>query len=504
MQTTAPVNDTLFETAPLTLKIAHASRNIPRHWQWRIYTISLGLNDFIMIGLAFRLAYFIRFDLGLSVFEEQALNSIAFYRLLVFILIPIWLVVFASVGLYNRQNLLGGTREYSLVFNATTIGMFIVIAVGFLSTVFLFARGWLLVAWAAAFLLVIVGRFVLRRSVYYLREHGYFLAPAVIVGANEEGRHLAEQLRKWKTSGFHVIGFVDKKIPTGQLAHQDLPCLGTVDQLDTIVQLFGVEELILATSAISSRDSLLDIFKRYGVSSDVNVRMSSGLYEIITTGLTVKDFAYVPLVGVNPVRLTGADLVMKFILDYTLTIVGLILLSPILLAIAILIKLGSPGPVIHRRRVMGINGSQFDAFKFRTMVVNGDEVLAAHPELQTELAQNHKLKDDPRVTKIGKVLRRFSLDEFPQLFNVLRGEMSLVGPRMISPEEISMYNQWDINLLTVRPGLTGLWQVSGRSDISYDERVRLDMYYIRNWSIWHDLQLILQTIPAVLRARGAY
>jgi FlaA1/EpsC-like NDP-sugar epimerase len=172
MQTAAPVNDTLFETAPLTLKIAQASRNIPRHWQWRIYTISLALNDFMMIGLAFRLAYFIRFDLRLSVFEEQALNSIAFYRLLVFILIPIWLVVFVAVGLYNRQNLLGGSREYSLVFNATTIGMFIVIAVGFLSTVFLFARGWLLVAWAAAFLLVIVGRFVLRRSVYYLREHG--------------------------------------------------------------------------------------------------------------------------------------------------------------------------------------------------------------------------------------------------------------------------------------------------------------------------------------------
>jgi exopolysaccharide biosynthesis polyprenyl glycosylphosphotransferase len=232
--------------------------------------------------------------------------------------------------------------------------------------------------------------------------------------------------------------------------------------------------------------------------------MSSGLYEIITTGLTVKDFAYVPLVGVNPVRLTGADQVLKFVLDYTLTIFGLIVISPILLAIAILIKLDSPGPVIHRRRVMGMNGSQFDAFKFRTMFVNGAEILADHPELQAELAQNHKLKDDPRITKVGKILRKFSLDEFPQFFNVLRGEMSLVGPRMISPEEIAMYNQWDINLLTVRPGLTGLWQVSGRSDIAYDERVRLDMYYIRNWSFWLDLQLILQTIPAVLRGRGAY
>jgi lipopolysaccharide/colanic/teichoic acid biosynthesis glycosyltransferase len=153
---------------------------------------------------------------------------------------------------------------------------------------------------------------------------------------------------------------------------------------------------------------------------------------------------------------------------------------------------------------MGMNGSQFDAFKFRTMFVNGAEILADHPELQAELAQNHKLKDDPRITKVGKILRKFSLDEFPQFFNVLRGEMSLVGPRMISPEEIAMYNQWDINLLTVRPGLTGLWQVSGRSDIAYDERVRLDMYYIRNWSFWLDLQLILQTIPAVLRGRGAY
>jgi len=154
--------------------------------------------------------------------------------------------------------------------------------------------------------------------------------------------------------------------------------------------------------------------------------------------------------------------------------------------------------------VMGMNGSQFDAFKFRTMAVNGDEILAAYPELRAALAQNHKLKDDPRVTRIGKVLRKFSLDELPQLINILRGEMSLVGPRMISPVEINMYNQWDINLLTVRPGLTGLWQVSGRSDVTYDERVRLDMYYIRNWSIWLDLQLILQTIPAVLKGRGAY
>jgi exopolysaccharide biosynthesis polyprenyl glycosylphosphotransferase len=249
---------------------------------------------------------------------------------------------------------------------------------------------------------------------------------------------------------------------------------------------------------------MLSIFRRYGVSETVRLRMSSGLYEIITTGLSVKEFAYVPLVGVNRVRLTGVDRVMKALLDYSLTILMLIFLLPLFALVAILVRIESPGPALHRRRVMGLNGRQFDAFKFRTMHVNGEEILASHPELQDELARTQKLRNDPRVTRMGRILRRFSLDEFPQLFNVLKGEMSLVGPRMISPEEMARYDQWGINLLTIRPGMTGLWQVSGRSDLSYEDRVRLDMHYIRNWSIWLDTQLLFQTIPAVLRARGAY
>jgi lipopolysaccharide/colanic/teichoic acid biosynthesis glycosyltransferase len=172
--------------------------------------------------------------------------------------------------------------------------------------------------------------------------------------------------------------------------------------------------------------------------------------------------------------------------------------------IAIAIKLDSPGPVIHRRRVVGVNGKEFDAFKFRTMRMDGDEILEQYPELKAELEREHKLKDDPRVTKLGAFLRKFSIDELPQLVNVLRREMSLVGPRMITKAELDMYDKWDTNLQTIPPGITGLWQVSGRSDISYDERVRLDMQYIRNWTIWLDLQLIMQTIPAVVLGRGAY
>jgi lipopolysaccharide/colanic/teichoic acid biosynthesis glycosyltransferase len=202
--------------------------------------------------------------------------------------------------------------------------------------------------------------------------------------------------------------------------------------------------------------------------------------------------------------MTGVDQVMKALLDYTAVILGMAVALPLMGLIALAVRLDSPGPIIHRRRVMGVRGKQFDAFKFRSMVVNGDEILKQRPDLQTELAANHKLKDDPRITRVGAILRKFSLDELPQLFNVLRGEMSLVGPRMISPVEMEKYQRWDMNLLTVRPGITGLWQVSGRSDVSYEERVRMDMRYIRNWTIWLDIQILIQTIPAVIKSRGAY
>jgi lipopolysaccharide/colanic/teichoic acid biosynthesis glycosyltransferase len=167
--------------------------------------------------------------------------------------------------------------------------------------------------------------------------------------------------------------------------------------------------------------------------------------------------------------------------------------------------LDSPGPIFYRRRVIGVGGREFDALKFRSMYIDGDARLAARPDLQATLTSEHKLKDDPRVTRAGARMRRLSLDELPQLINVLRGDMSLVGPRMIHPSEGEMYGRMKANLLTVKPGLTGMWQVSGRSDLSYEERVRLDMVYVRNYSIWLDLQILFfQTLPAVLKGSGAY
>jgi lipopolysaccharide/colanic/teichoic acid biosynthesis glycosyltransferase len=218
----------------------------------------------------------------------------------------------------------------------------------------------------------------------------------------------------------------------------------------------------------------------------------------------VKELAYVPLIEVNKNRLSGLDAGIKQLMDYVLTIIILLLIWPLLLLISLLIVIDSPGSPIFRRRVMGINGTEFDAFKFRTMYKDGDDLFIGNPELKNVLERDYKLIDDPRITKVGYYLRKFSLDELPQLCNVLLGQMSLVGPRMISPPEMRKYSQWGMNLLTVKPGITGLWQISGRSDLSYDDRIKLDMQYIRNWTLWLDFYIILATIPAVILGKGAY
>lgn len=478
-------------------------RDVSLDSQWRIYRYFLMSSDICATILAFWSAYVIRFQSGLPIFEEDAFDAPAFYFRVILILLPVWGIIFHSLGLYDRKNLLGGTQEYSLVFRATLIGFLVIIIAGFLEPVFIIARGWLLLAWMLAFLFAAGGRFILRRIAYALRRRGHFLSTAIIVGANEEGRSLAEQLTEWQTSGLRIIGFVDDDLEPGVGVYNHFRALGSIDQLESIVKQNNIQEIILATSALT-RKEMIDIFKEYGVTENVNLRLSSGLFELITTGLTVKEFAFAPLVGVNKVRLTGIDKVLKTLMDYILTIFCLIFFSPVILILAIAVKFDSPGPIFHRRRVMGVSGKEFDAYKFRTMYTSGDKILEDYPELRSRLELDHKLKDDPRVTRMGKFLRKFSLDELPQLFNVIKNEMSLVGPRMISPAELPKYNQWGINLLTVHPGITGLWQVSGRSDVSYEERVRLDMYYIRNWTIWLDLQLLIRTIPAVLKQKGAY
>ncbi|MDM8529460.1 sugar transferase [Anaerolineales bacterium HSG24] len=471
-----------------------------------VLILSLILVDLAMLTIAFLLAPPI-----LSIIQHgEILTPItAPHSTLIFWLVPLWIIIFWSFGLYNRRNLFSGTDEYASVLNACTLGMMFIaffdsdLITSVFSSELITSRRMLIISWILTSFCVGIGRFTVRRIVRAMRTNGFFAVNVLIVGANEEGQAIAQQLNANPRSGINIIGFVDDKLKSGAEVLPDLFVLGSTESVDILVNQGGIHELIIPTTALP-REKLLRLIKAFVGYDHLTIRLSSGLYEILTTGVQVQKINGVPLISINKVRLTGPDLLIKRALDVVVSLAVLPVLFLIVLPIAIIIRLESPGPILHRRRVIGVGGREFDAFKFRTMFIDGDERLKKRPDLLLELQENFKLKDDPRITSTGKFLRPKSLDELPQIINVLWGQMSLIGPRMITAEEQDKYGKWRTNLITVKPGITGLWQVSGRSNLSYEDRVMLDMHYIRNYTIWMDISILWWTIPAVFLKRGAY
>lgn len=479
---------------PERVRHAHHRQSI---W-WAVTPLPL-LDVFCMVFSVFA-AYYLRFQ----VLPYSNPVSPDFYVRLTAISVPIWLAIFALYRLYHPEYLFGGLQEYASVFNACTAGLVGMILYGFLDRHGSeeISRGWLMIVWGLSVITTGATRFLYRRVIYRLRRRGLFTRRTLIVGTNNEGQSIAAQLRTAPEAGMEVVGFLAPTDPATSPI-DDLPVWNGLSALSTLIQQLGVEEVIVIPTALR-REELLELYRDWGRENHPRIRLSSGLYELFTTGVQIQEVGFVPLFSLNRTRITGMDAWMKTALDYVGAVTLLLFLWPLMLLIALLVRLDSPGPVIYRRRVVGLKGRVFDAYKFRTMIVDAEAYLESHPELKAEWEQTGKIRNDPRVTRVGRWLRRTSLDELPQLFNVLRGEMSLVGPRMITPAELPRFGRWQHNLLIVKPGLTGLWQISGRADLSYEDRVRLDMYYIRNYTIWLDLKILLQTVWVVLQGKGAY
>lgn len=459
------------------------------------------VSDALVLLLSFRVAYSIRFGLRLTVAPEVAANP-AQYNLLALVLVPVWLAAFAVFRLYDPRAKRGGIQESARAFHACTTSTVLVVVATFLQPAFVVSRTWLVSAWVLSFLGIAASRFAARRVVYALRGRGYLLSPALIVGTNEEAAGVTRFLSDSRSSGVRVLGAIRTARDTAS-AIGSIPVLGGLEDIEHVTDHHHIEDVIVAISAVS-REELLTLCEGLEPRS-VHLRLSSGLYDLLTTRIEVSTLGTLPLMTVHKNRLDPSELLLKRTVETVIAAFALGLLSPLLLLLAILVRRDSPGPVFHRRRVLGPYGRPFDAFKFRTMHVDGDTRLQHLAGAADMLRTEHKLRVDPRVTRVGQWLRRYSLDELPQLLNVVRGEMALVGPRMITAEEAAKYGRQRMNLLAVKPGLTGLWQVSGRSDLTYEERVRLDMYYVKHYSIWLDLQILLiETLPAVLRGRGAY
>jgi exopolysaccharide biosynthesis polyprenyl glycosylphosphotransferase len=462
---------------------------------------ALLITDTFAVGIGVILAYLIRFPLNPGLFYIPPTASLGQYLPIAAILVPLWILLFAGYRLYDAEILFSGTTEYGKILSACTMGIIAVIGLSFFwdTSRLNISRGWLLLAWSTVVVCAGLGRFIIRRAVYTLRARGRLQRRTLIVGTTTEARMLAEQV-VGRSSGMEIVGFVET--PIGFMSVPRDAVIGRLESLHDLIDKHKVDDVVLVPSALAHTEILAVV--RMLALSPVALRLSPGLYEVLTTGVQVADVNGVPLVTMNRLRIVGLDALLKRALDCVCGGVALLVLSPLMLFCALLVKFDSRGPILHRRMVVGQGGKRFRAFKFRTMVTNADQVLKADPVLYERWKRDGKLSDDPRITRIGRFLRRTSIDELPQLLNVLRGEMSLVGPRMITLEELAQFGNWRHNLLTVKPGMTGLWQVRGRSRLSYAERVTLDMHYIRNYTIWQDVRLLVQTIPAIVRGHGAY
>jgi exopolysaccharide biosynthesis polyprenyl glycosylphosphotransferase len=401
-------------------------------------------------------------------------------------------ILLATHGLYDLERPRSWPVRLRSIISSSSTALVLAVTVSYFLGDQAFSRLWLASGWVVSVVGLAIWRAVAHRVYEGLREAFSPANRVLIVGANRLGRELAAELK----GEYQVVGYVDNG---SDLEHLELPLLGPVSQLEELVQAYAVDELIIALPA-NRREQVSTMLAR-GFRRHVQVKLLPELGELVPGRFQVHDLGGRRYIGFVPVAAVSWA---KRALDLVLVGLGVLGIAPVLGIIALAIKLDSRGPVFYRQTRVGKDGRQFSMLKFRSMCIDADrrlEELRKHNEATGPL---FKMRRDPRVTAVGRVLRRWSLDELPQLINVLRGEMSLVGPRPPLPSEVAKYEEWQLGRLRAVPGLTGLWQVSGRSEVPFHDMVRLDLHYIRNWSMSLDLEILLRTIPAVLTNRGAY
>jgi Undecaprenyl-phosphate galactose phosphotransferase WbaP len=329
--------------------------------------------------------------------------------------------------------------------------------------------------------------------------------PAVIFGAGSTGRLVVDRMLKSARVGYEPVLILDDNPESGD-SYRDIPIIHDTRLGPEIVKRYNIKMAIVAMPNLNQAEMTHMI--NYSVSAFRYNVLIPDFFSINNIWMAVRDFDGILVFATSHKLKMYWNLAIKRVLELSLVFLGGLIILPIMLLIVLAIKISSPGPILYGHKRVGQNGIPFKAYKFRSMVRDADEklkeVLDADPRLREEWEASRKLKDDPRITKIGKLLRRTSFDEFPQLINILKGEMSLVGPRPVTDPEIEKYGENAQRILTVKPGLTGLWQVSGRSDTDYAERVSYDLYYLQSWSVWLDLWILYRTPGQILRGRGAY
>lgn len=456
--------------------------------------------DAVVIVVAIRLGWRLRFSAGVPIGDLPALGSVGYALPAI---LAFWLTALLVRGAYAVKALGAGSDEFVAVSQASVLAAGLVAMSAFMIRADL-SRGFFLLTFVIGTPLLIAERYAVRMAVHQLRRRGHLQHRVVAVGAPAAVREVCEVLQRQVHVGYRVVGAC---LPRGfEASDQGLgvPVLGTVDEVRSAVERVDADVVLVTGGGFSSAGDL----RRVGwdlAGTDVDLVVAPSLMDVAGPRVHTRVVAGLPLVHVAEPQTDEAGGWSKRGFDVAVASTLLVLGAPLLGLIALAVKLADGGPVLFRQQRVGRDGDEFGMLKFRTMVADAER-LRADLEGSNDLADGplFKMREDPRVTRVGRLLRRFSLDELPQLWNVLRGQMSLVGPRPPLPDEVARYGTDVHRRLLVRPGMTGLWQVSGRSGLSWQDSVRLDLYYVDNWSIWGDLVIMLKTVREVLFSRSAF
>ena len=472
------------------------------------YKHFFGISDFSIIFISFLISiYVLRNEDSVSFFKFY--YSIPDIVLLLILSSMFMLFVFQYNGLYKLDIILNRTNHFVHLIKAVYYNSLQIILISFVidSKLLLDSRLLIVFFFFVSMGLFFLIRLELLRIIFLKLSQTSFKRDVIIVGNGKSGKLLAAKLMYENPIGLNILGFVDDERNIGDFVVAGKKILGKYNDLPKIISKNKVDELIISLTD-ESYDRLFDLLD-YCKSLNIPLRINSTLLSVINDRLKVERYNDIPVVDISSKYNDRFTFTLKRIFDFITAIFGLFVLSPIMLLIAVIIKLSSPGPILFKQTRIGKNGKSFQFLKFRSMKqISGEDenrkmMMINFMKNGVEGACDTKIINENRVTWIGKIIRKTSLDELPQLINVIRGEMSLVGPRPCLPYEYEHYDEWQKRRVGVMPGCTGVWQVWGRSEVNFNESVVLDMYYVNNMSPWLDLQLIFQTLPVMLFSRGA-
>ena len=472
------------------------------------YKYVFAVFDFAVILISFFAAKFIAIDIlnKKLILDDNSLPSI-----ITFVVFSIlFIFIFQNNYLYKINVFLTRAPQLTALLKSFIYGAILLIIFSFVIkfSLLLSSRVFMLCFIATGFIGVSAVRLFILKPYYMNFSKILHNSNVIIIGAGKSGKLLAEKLIFENFYGMRIAGFLDDNIEAGAFVFKEMKCLGKLDEMKSIVMNLEIDEIIIAIDNIGY-EKLMSLIDRCN-ELEKSVKLTSELFNIVPEKIVTETYSGIPVVDLSPKVNKNINYIYKRVFDYVASITGLIILSPVFIIISILIKLTSPGKIFFTQMRIGKDGKPFKFYKFRSMKINSDSDKERESFMIDFIKNNYaanlnstKIINENNITSVGKFIRKTSLDELPQLINVLKGDMSLVGPRPCLKYEYDSYDDWHKRRHTVMPGCTGVWQVSGRSTVSFRDSVVLDLYYINNMTPWLDLQLIFKTFPVMIFGRGA-